>query len=285
MDICTTKAAMRACLAPWRAGGQRIGLVPTMGALHDGHMALVAAAKAACDRVVVSIFVNPTQFGDASDLAKYPRTEQADLAMLRAAGVDAVFMPDAGEVYHPDAETFVEPERLGNMLMGALRVGHFRGVCTVVAKLFNIIQPDQAFFGEKDFQQLAVIRTMVRDLDFPIEITGVPTMREPDGLAMSSRNRRLGPDDRAAAAILSRALDRGAARIADGAKANTLATDLAEFIATEPRAHVETVDIRDAATLAELPGVIAAPAVILLAVRFGDVLLIDQKVAFPKGTA
>ncbi|MFA5580372.1 MAG: pantoate--beta-alanine ligase [Paracoccaceae bacterium] len=285
MEICTTKAAMRECLAPWRAGGQRIGLVPTMGALHDGHMALVAAAKAACTRVVVSIFVNPTQFGDANDLAKYPRTEDADLAMLRAAGVDAVFMPDAGEVYHPEAQTFIEPERLGNMLMGALRAGHFRGVCTVVAKLFNIIQPDQAFFGEKDFQQLAVIRTMVRDLDFPIEITGVPTMREPDGLAMSSRNRRLGPDDRAAATILSRALDRGAARIADGAKANALATDLAEFIATEPRAHVETVDIRDAATLAELPGVIAAPAVILLAVRFGDVLLIDQKVAFPKGTA
>ncbi len=285
MKICTTKAALRKAVSGWRAAGDRIGLVPTMGALHEGHLTLVRAAKADCGRVVASIFVNPTQFGDPADLAKYPRTEEADLAALKAEGVDAVFMPSADEMYHPEAQTIVETEALAGMLMGALRPGHYRGVCTVVAKLLNCAMPDAAYFGEKDYQQLLVIKTMVRDLDMPFEIKGVPTVREADGLAMSSRNMRLEPADRAASTVLSKSLTMAAARIASGAEAADLEAEVAAFIKAEPRATVETVDIRDAQTLAPLNGPITRPAVILLAARFGDVLLIDQRVAAPKGNS
>lgn len=281
MDICRTKSDLRARVSDWRRSGQTVGFVPTMGALHEGHLTLVRAAKAACDRVVASIFVNPTQFGDPSDLEKYPRTEEQDCALLQAEGVDAVLMPTPAEMYPEGMETIVETERLAGLLMGELRPGHYRGVCTVVTKLLNIAQPDQAFFGEKDYQQLLVIRTMARDLDMPVTITGVPTVREADGLAMSSRNLRLTPQDRAAAVVLSQSLTAAE----DWIKARPTATDLerriADMIAAEPRATVETVDVRHADTLAEFHGPIDAPAVILLAVRFGEILLIDQRVAAP----
>ena len=282
MQVCPTKVRIRAAVADMRRDGQSIGLVPTMGFLHDGHMTLVRAARAQCDRVVVSIFVNPTQFGPNEDYATYPRDPDRDLAMLQAEGVDAVFTPDPAEMYHPEAQTIVETTGLSGVLMGALRPGHFRGVATVVTKLFNIVQPDRAFFGEKDYQQLQVIRTMVRDLDMPLEIVGVPTVREADGLAMSSRNVRLTPDHRAAAPALNAALDWAAATLPGQAMtAAALAEAVAARIAPAPGAEVQSADVRDAATLAPIDGPILRPAVILLAVRFGKVLLIDQRVVQP----
>ena len=282
MQVCPTKVRIRAAVADMRRDGQSIGLVPTMGFLHDGHMTLVRAARAQCDRVVVSIFVNPTQFGPNEDYATYPRDPDRDLAMLQAEGVDAVFTPDPAEMYHPEAQTIVETTGLSGVLMGALRPGHFRGVATVVTKLFNIVQPDRAFFGEKDYQQLQVIRTMVRDLDMPLEIVGVPTVREADGLAMSSRNVRLTPDHRAAAPALNAALDWATATLPGRpTTAAALAEAVAARIAPAAGAEVQSVDVRDAATLAPIDGPILRPAVILLAVRFGKVLLIDQRVVQP----
>lgn len=281
MHICTAKADIRALTDGWRRAGETVVLVPTMGYLHAGHMALVERAKAEGGRVVTSIFVNPTQFGPNEDLASYPRDPERDLAMLRGAGVDAVFMPPVAEIYSPGAQTVVETTGLSGILIGRIRPGHFRGVATVVTKLFNIVRPDAAVFGEKDYQQLAVIRTMVRDLDIPVQVIGVPTVREADGLAMSSRNVRLGPEDRAAAPVLARALDLGARLAAGGITAARLRRAVADTIAAEPRADLQSVDVRDAETLAPLRGVLTRPAVILLAARFSDVLLIDQRVVHP----
>ncbi|MCC5983964.1 MAG: pantoate--beta-alanine ligase [Rhodobacteraceae bacterium] len=284
MDICTTKAAIRACVRDWRGAGRRVVLVPTMGYLHAGHMALVARAREAAGpqgRVIASIFVNPTQFGPGEDLATYPRDPARDTAMLDAAGVDALFLPEAAEVYAPGAQTVVEPTELAGILIGKLRPGHFRGVATVVTKLFNIIQPDAACFGEKDYQQLAVIRTMVRDLDFPVDVIGVPTVREADGLALSSRNVRLTPADRAAAPVLNAALSEAEALARDGVTAARIRSHVRARLEAEPRADVQSVDIRDAETLAALSGPLTRPAVLLLAVRFGQVLLIDNRVVRP----
>ena len=281
MQVITTKAAMRDAVHGWRAAGETIALTPTMGYLHAGHMALVDRARAEGGRVATSIFVNPTQFGPNEDLSTYPRDTDRDLAMLREAGVDAVFLPDVAEVYAPGAQTIVETTELAKILIGKLRPGHFRGVATVVTKLFNIVQPDCACFGEKDYQQLCVIRQMVRDLDIPVRIIGVPTMREPDGLAMSSRNVRLTPQDRAAAVVLSRALFQAAEMARTGITASRLRAWVAATLAAEPRADVQSVDIRDAVTLAPVSGALTRPAVILLAVRFGTVLLIDQHVVTP----
>ncbi len=282
MQICTTKPEMRALSAALRAEGGRLGLVPTMGALHDGHLTLMAAAKSQCDRVVASIFVNPTQFEDAGDLAAYPVDTERDLEQLRAAGVDGVFLPGPGEMYHPQAQTIVEATELSAVLIGAIRPGHFRGVATVVTKLLNIVQPHAAFFGRKDYQQLAVICTVVRDLDMDIEIVGVPTVREADGLAMSSRNRRLTPDQRAAAPALAAALDWAETALPrTPMTAEELAAAVAARLADVEGAEVRSVDVRDAETLAEIAGRISRPAVILLAVAFGEVLLIDQRVAAP----
>lgn len=285
MEICRSKQAMRDRVTAWRAGGGRIALVPTMGALHDGHLTLVARARDWLDahgggRLVTSIFVNPTQFGPNEDLDKYPRDEEGDLDKLRAAGCDAVFLPAVAEIYRPGAQTVVEVTGLSKMLMGRLRPGHFRGVTTVVTKLFNIVQPDAAAFGEKDYQQLTIIRQMVADLDTPVEIIGVPTVRESDGLAMSSRNLRLSPEDRAAAPVLSRSLDRAQALVAEGAGLSTLRAEIRRILRAEPRGEVRSIDIRDAADLSRVAR-IERPVVILLAVRFGDVLLIDQRVATP----
>lgn len=278
MEICRTKDDIRAIVKGYRSAGETVGLVPTMGYLHDGHLTLVSTAKAQTDRVVATIFVNPTQFGEAADLDAYPRDEARDFALLEAAGVDAVFVPSVEEMYHPAKQTTVVTEQLAERLMGALRPGHYKGVCTVVSKLFNIVQADKGYFGEKDYQQLLVIKTMVRDLDVPIDVVGVPTVREIDGLAMSSRNVRLSPEDRQAATILNKALAYGDYEASDGRDADQLEHDIRAFIAREPRATVESVDVRDAQTLDALNGPITAPVVILLAVRFGDVLLIDQRV-------
>lgn len=285
MKACHTIAEIRAEVASWRAAGEAVALVPTMGFLHDGHMALVRRARQTADRVVVWIFVNPTQFESAEDLAAYPRDVGRDLAMLRAEGVDAVFTPEVGEIYPEGSETIVETTRLSQILMGSLRPGHFRGVTTVVAKFFNIVQPDVALFGEKDYQQLQVIRRMVRDLHMPVRVVGVPTVREADGLAMSSRNVRLTPEDRKAATVLSRALDRAEVLATDGISVEDLRSETAAVIASEPRADLEGIDIVRAETLDEISGTVDGPTAILLTVRFGGVLLIDQRVVGPGGRA
>jgi pantoate--beta-alanine ligase len=249
-------------------------LVPTMGALHAGHAALIDAALARAGRsgtVIVSIFVNPTQFGPNEDLTKYPRTMEADLEMCSTHGADAVFAPTAEEMYPPGDSTFVDETELSRGLCGAQRPGHFRGVCTVVAKLFNIIRPDAAIFGEKDYQQLAIVRRMARDLFFNLEIIGHPTVREADGLAMSSRNRYLDADERKRAAAFPAALSTAAQENDPGqimAKAMALIT---EGTGSAPQ-YVELVDAETLAPLAALE----RPAVLAAAVKIGETRLIDN---------
>jgi len=243
MHICRSIEDCRAAVADLRNRGKSIGFVPTMGALHDGHLSLVRLAQTNATSCVASIFVNPTQFGNASDLDLYPRDEDRDLSLLDEAGVEIVFLPEADVIYPPGDETIVETTRLANMLHGKVRPGHFRGVTSVVNRLFNIVQPDVAVFGEKDYQQLMVIRQMVRDLHMPVRIVGGPTMREADGLAMSSRNQRLSPADRLAAVVLSRSLDAAAARAGDpGVSVDDIRDVIANTIATEPRARLRGLD-------------------------------------------
>ena len=281
MKICRTIAEVRAVVRDLRLTGQTVGFVPTMGALHAGHMSLVAAAKAENDAVITSIFVNPTQFGQQADLDKYPRTEEADCAMLEAAGVVAVFMPSVEIMYPDGAETIVETTKLANMLHGLVRPGHYRGVCTVVTKLFNIVGADRAYFGEKDYQQLQVIRRMARDLDVPTEVCGVPTVREADGLAMSSRNVRLTPEDRSAAVVLNRSLIAAETAARTGATVEAIAQTIRDTIETEPRARDPHVDIVQALTLAPVSGRPSGTIGIMISAAFGPVddpvLLIDQR--------
>ncbi len=281
MEICTTIAQIRGTVAAYKQAGERVALVPTMGFLHEGHMTLVRRARAEGDRVIVWIFVNPTQFENPDDLAKYPRDTDRDLAMLQAEGVDAVFLPDAAEIYPEGAETIVETTKLANMLHGAVRPGHFRGVTTVVTKFFNIIQPDVAIFGEKDYQQLQVIRRMVRDLHMPIQIVGQATVRESDGLAMSSRNVRLAPEDRAAAVILSQSLAAAEAAGKNGATVAELHQVIGDTIGSEPRAKLVGCDIVAAETLAEISGPLTGLTAIMISVEVGGVMLIDQKEVTP----
>lgn len=281
MKTCRTIAEIRAEIAGYRASGETVALVPTMGFLHEGHMALIRRGRALADRVVAWIFVNPTQFERAEDLAAYPRDMARDLAMLNAEGVDAAFTPEVAEIYPEGAETIVETANLANRLLGQVRPGHFRGVATVVTKFFNIIRPDIALFGEKDYQQLQVIRRMVRDLHMDIRIEGVPTVREPDGLAMASRNVRLSPEDRRAAVILSKALDRAATLAATGVTVENLRNAITATIATEPRAALAGLDIVRAGTLDDITGELDGPTAIMLSVRFTDVFLIDQRVIKP----
>jgi pantoate--beta-alanine ligase len=207
--IARTIAEVREALREPRARGERIGLVPTMGAFHAGHVALMRAAREGSDVVVVSLFVNPSQFNAADDLARYPRDEAADAGVAESEGINVLFAPSAEELYPPGFDTWVEPGELASVLEGAARPGHFRGVATVCAKLFGIVQPDGAWFGQKDAQQVAVVRRMVTDLDLPVTIEVTPTVRDPDGLALSSRNRFLSPAERAAAMALPRALEAG----------------------------------------------------------------------------
>jgi len=249
-----------------------------MGALHDGHLALVRTAAQHADVVVVTIFVNPLQFDRANDLAAYPRPIDDDLAACRAAGVDAVYAPTAAAMYPAGFQTHVVPGELADRLEGPMRPGHFRGVTTVVTKLFGATRPDVAVFGRKDYQQLAIVRRMVADLDLGIEVVGAPIVREPDGLALSSRNVRLGTDDRQAALVLSRALT--AARTAhDGGERDvgTLRRVALDVLAGEPRASVEYVEIVDAASLEPVERADEA-VVVLVAAWFGDVRLIDNTV-------
>ena len=285
MNVFRTIAEFRAEIASYRDAGESVGLVTTMGALHAGHIALVAAARAQNDRVVTTIFVNPTQFGQATDLENYPRTEAEDLKYFETAGVDAVLIPSVDEIYPEGDETIVETTQLAHVLHGKVRPGHFRGVATVVAKLFNIAGADRAYFGEKDYQQLAVIRRMTRDLHFPVEIVGVPTVRETDGLAMSSRNVRLSSEDRAAAPVLNASLDAAERAAADGATADEIAKTIARVIATEPRGRLKGLDIVDAATFEPVTGPVTARVGIMLSVEFGPeadpVLLIDQREITP----
>ena len=279
MDILKTRADL---VAVRKTLSGSIGLVPTMGALHAGHMALVQSARAACDHVIVSIFVNPLQFGNPEDLETYPDTMAQDLALLAEAGVDFVFAPSPDEMYGHARDTFVETPRLAGMLMGALRPGHFRGVATVVTKLFNLIRPDFAWFGEKDFQQVQVVRQMVNDLEMGVEIMAHPTVREADGLAMSSRNLRLTPQDRAAAVVLHQGLLHGQRLAQAGAAPRRIRREVRGMIQAVPLAQLETLDLRDAETLMPIPDRrLQRPAVLLLAATFGKVLLIDNAVLQP----
>ncbi|UGY08125.1 pantoate--beta-alanine ligase [Phyllobacterium pellucidum] len=279
MKVIATVAELRATLKAERQKGKAIGLVPTMGYLHIGHMELVRRAKSATDVTVVSIFVNPTQFGPNEDLSTYPRDMDGDLAKLKAEGVDYVFTPEVAEIYRPGADTIVDNLVLSRILIGKIRPGHFRGVTTVVTKLFNIVQPDQAFFGEKDYQQLTIIRRMVDDLNMPIDIIGVPTVREADGLACSSRNAMLTAADRKAAVILSRSLAKAEEMVAQGQRSvPAIRNAVRGILESEKRGTIESVDIRDAKTLDPVSGKFRQPVVILLIVRFGKVRLIDQRV-------
>jgi len=248
-----------------------------MGALHDGHLSLVREARSRADFIVVSIFVNPTQFGPGEDFEAYPRDLEADQALLAAEGVDLVFTPTLEIMYASDAMIAIDPGPLGAVLEGAIRPGHFAGVCTVVAKLFSVVQPDFAFFGEKDFQQLAVVRLLVRDLDLPVTIIGCPTAREADGLARSSRNVYLSADERMAAAVLYRALTVARTLAVEGeVDAAVLADAMRETVAGEPLAELEYAEVVDAGSLAPLVALGHAPARALIAARVGATRLIDN---------
>lgn len=278
MEIITTIAALREKLAPRRRAGQAIGLVPTMGYLHQGHLSLVAHAKAENDVTVVSIFVNPLQFGKNEDLDKYPRDLARDSAMLEKAGVDFIFAPSVTDMYPEPMQTVVDLPKLGSELEGEARPGHFAGVATVVTKLFNIVQPDAAYFGEKDYQQVTIIQKMVQDLALPVRIVPVETVREADGLACSSRNVYLSKEERAAAVIVPKALAEADRLLLAGIRdVKTLEARLTDFLKTEPLAIPEVVAIRHTATLAKLE-TIDGPALVLLFVRFGKTKLLDNRV-------
>jgi pantoate--beta-alanine ligase len=275
MNVLRTVSEARA----FRAGdGGTLGLVPTMGALHAGHLSLVARARGENDRILVSIFVNPAQFGPNEDLAAYPRTPENDFRLLESLGVDAVWTPSPGHVYPPGFQTFVTVGNVSAPLEGERRPGHFRGVATVVAKLFNVFEPDRAYFGQKDAQQVAVIQRMVSDLAFPVGVVVCPTVREPDGLALSSRNVFLSPDERRAAPVLHRALLAARAAFASGERnADRLRAVVSGTLAAEPLARPDYVSVADAVTLQELERV-AGPTLVSLAVRFGGTRLIDNVV-------
>jgi pantoate--beta-alanine ligase len=281
VKICATISEARAACSELRSAGSRLGLVPTMGALHAGHLSLVRAAKAQCSAVAVSIFVNPTQFGPSEDLAKYPRTYEADCAALEKENVDILFAPTVEEMYQPDETTWVIVEGLSEKLDGRSRPGHFRGVTTVVSKLFHIIQPDRAFFGQKDAAQLAVIRHMVRDQKFPLEIIGCPIVREPDGLAMSSRNVYLDKEPRQRALVLHRSLERVEDEFRRGQKdATKLRKTGTDVIAEEPSVRLDYFETVDPDTLDPVE-TISRATLVAVAAYVGSTRLIDNVVLIP----
>lgn len=276
MTICSTIEQVRAALRNARSRQVSIGLVPTMGALHAGHLSLVRAAKRRCGLVVVSIFVNPTQFGPTEDLAKYPRSLERDCEMLRAEGTDLVFTPSADEMYGAGASTWVTVEGLSDRLDGASRPGHFRGVTTVVSKLFHIVEPDAAFFGQKDAAQLAIVRRMTRDLNLPIEIVGCAIVREADGLAMSSRNVYLSAEQRRQALVLSRCLERMRRAFDEGERTTAGLVDAGrQALAEEPTVRLDYLSIVDPDTLEPVER-IAGRSLAAVAAYVGTTRLIDN---------
>jgi pantoate--beta-alanine ligase len=276
MLICRSPDEMHAACRELRPAGRTLGLVPTMGALHAGHMSLVGAAKAGCSAVAASIFVNPTQFGPNEDYAAYPRTFDEDCRKLQAAGVDLLFAPSADAIYPPGNTTMVDPGEIGTRLDGASRPGHFRGVATIVTRLFNIVQPDRAYFGQKDAAQVAVLRHVTRDLNIPVELIVCLTVREPDGLALSSRNRYLSHEERSRALILSRALT----AVSDLARAGETSAEvlrgaLLAAAATEPQVRIDYAAVVDPETLLPVTN-ISGGALVAIAAWVGTTRLIDN---------
>lgn len=279
--IVTTIEETRARVSSARHAGQRVGFVPTMGALHAGHAALIRTARTECAYVVVSIFVNPTQFGPNEDYSRYPRTLESDQQLCAAVGTDLIFAPTPDIMYPPGSKTFVEVKGLQDVLCGPSRPGHFRGVATVVLKLFNIVGPDLAYFGQKDAQQARIIEQMTTDLNVPVTIRVLPTVREPDGLAMSSRNRYLDPTQRHHAVVLSQALRKAQAMVAAGERTTaTVRQAMLEMIAHTPGARVDYVELLDANTL-QPSTTIDRPTLVALAVFFGTTRLIDNTTLTP----
>jgi pantoate--beta-alanine ligase len=282
MQIVRSIAEMRAALRELRAQNQTVGLVPTMGALHAGHISLVRAARAKCDVVVASIFVNPMQFGPNEDFSKYPRTFEEDCRLLEQEGVALLFAPTVEEMYPVGATTFVEIEGISDRLDGLSRPGHFRGVATVVAKLFHIVGPDRAFFGQKDAAQVAVLRRMVRDLNFPLQVVVCPTVREPDGLALSSRNRYLSPAERQMALTLRRTLAEIEERATQGVTRSSLLIEAGLAVLSRvPEVRLDYLKIVDPDTLEDV-GEIRNGALVAIAAWVGSTRLIDNVLVKPQ---
>lgn len=276
MKIAATVEEIRSAVKAWKKEGLSVGFVPTMGYLHEGHQSLMQKAVSENDRVVVSIFVNPMQFGPSEDLESYPRDLEKDAALCEANGVDLIFHPEPKEMYQPDFSSFVDMHGLTDSLCGKSRPVHFRGVCTVVTKLFNIVQPDRAYFGQKDAQQLAVIQQMVRDLNMDVTVIGCPIIREADGLAKSSRNSYLSADERKAALVLSRALEVAKQLLADGERdAAKIRNAISETIQAKPLVKIDYVELVDARTLQQVDSV-ERPVLVALAVYIGKTRLIDN---------
>src|SRR5271170_7541240 len=281
MKICKTIEEMRGACSAARRQGVRLGFVPTMGALHEGHLSLVRSAKASGGVVAASIFVNPLQFGPTEDLAKYPRTFERDVALLEKEGADILFAPTAEEMYPAGTATYVTVEGLSEKLCGKSRPGHFRGVTTVVAKLFHIVEPDLAFFGQKDAAQATIIRRMVREMNLPVEIVVCPIVREPDGLAMSSRNAYLSPQERNSALVLYRALTAAKTLFEHGERNATALIEAAkQVLAQEPAVRLDYFEIVDPATLDPV-GELKYPALVAVAAFVGNTRLIDN-ILLPK---
>lgn len=274
MELTTKIQKLRELVKQWKKEGKSIGLVPTMGYLHDGHASLIQKAVEENDEVIVSIFVNPFQFGENEDLDQYPRDINADSKLCEGLGVSLIFNPEPTEMYD-NRHTVVDMETLSDGLCGSKRPGHFRGVCTVVSKLFNLCQPDRSYFGQKDAQQLTIIKKMVKDLNFDIEIIGCPIIREADGLAMSSRNSYLNPRERRAALCLSKAIQKGQAKIKEGMPALQLIEEMAGIIKKENMATIDYISVVDLENLQELEH-IKKPALTAMAVYIGKTRLIDN---------
>ena len=275
MKIVKTIEEVRNITSQWRAEGMSVGLVPTMGFLHEGHKSLIDRAVSENDRVVVSDFVNPTQFGPSEDLEAYPRDINRDAELCEKAGAALIFNPEPSEMYYDDCEAYVNINSLSNELCGKSRPIHFKGVCTVVSKLFNIVKPDRAYFGQKDAQQLAIIRKMVRDLNFDIEIVGCPIIREEDGLAKSSRNTYLSPEERKAALCLSKAVKAGQEAIHAGIPAEELLGKMRAVIEAEPLAKIDYVSMVDALTMQPVEKADRS-VLVAMAVYIGKTRLIDN---------
>lgn len=280
MKVVRTQAAIREALHSVKMQGRTVGFVATMGALHEGHLALVRAARRSTDVVVMSIFVNPLQFGPSEDFGSYPRPEETDLRAAQEQGVDVVFAPSLDEMYGAEMSTTVSAGGLARMVEGAERPGHFDGVCTVVAKLFNLVHPDRAFFGQKDAQQVAVIRRMVSDLSFPVEVEVVPIVREPDGLAMSSRNAYLSPEERTRATALYAALREGEALVRRGASVEAVEDRMLEVMGAVQGVEPGYARAVDPDTF-ETPG--GGPVLLAVAARVGPARLIDNLLVEPSG--